>query len=35
MIFDASLGDIVQEQRDVEQSSVFRLDGVEQLAGEA
>ncbi len=35
MIFNATLGDIVQQQRNVEQLAVVGLYGVEQLAGKA
>ena len=34
MILDAALGDVVQEQRDVEQRAVPRLDRAHQLGGE-
>ena len=34
MVLDATLGDVVQEQRDVEQLAVLRLNRVNQLIGE-
>ena len=35
MILDAALGDVVQEQRDAEHGIMLRLDGLDQIAGEA
>ena len=34
MVLDPALGDVVQEQRHVEQRAVLRLDGAHQLGGE-
>ena len=34
MVLDAALGDVVQEQRDVEQHAVLRLDRAHQVGGE-